>query len=573
MIRFFLLFILVIHGFLVTNPVLAQQTQLDKLNILSTKTDLQLIVSSSTKLKYNVFLLKQPDRLVIDLFNVQFDKALDQPSSQHPLVYRFRKGIKNKTDLRIVADLKMPIHYTANSLDPIQDTLFNFVVKVQSASSSDQKFSLNKKEKSKKVWDKETKLPKKKLSTHKLRKKKYIDFDDPTNASHQITPWLSFGSSFELQFELQQDYDLSSTNEDKLEELQPSVNFAFLYHPQDWFNAFIEFNLTHDYLIQHPEQSRRKETVFAIKLAHMNFKGLLPGLSLKIGRQRHKDPREWWYDENLDAVRLLYSYQKFAIEFSASRKEIIGNDLLNADSQEKIDNYLVAAHYKLSKKNEVNTYFLFREDRFKRQRSPIYFGIQSLGKITSSLKYWVDTAALLGSTRNKDLKAFAFDFGSTYAPKLRFKPSLTLGVAFGSGDKERDNTDETFRQTDLEDNNGKFNGVTKFKYYGELTDPELSNIWILTAGLGLKPLKKGSIDFIYHYYRQHHLDDHFRSDIEIDPDGKDKDIGHELDIVLGYRAIKNLSTELIFGTFIPGKAFSDAFDNAFFGKVEVNYRY
>ena len=401
----------------------------------------------------------------------------------------------------------------------------------------------------------------------------YIDFDDPTNTIHKLTPTLSFGSSFELQFELNNNYALSSPKDDNLEEIQPSANIAFLYQPQNWLSAYLELNLTHDYLINHPEKSKRSETEFVVKQAYLNFNNIYDGVSLKIGRQRHKDPREWWYDENLDAIRLLYGYRNAGIEFSASREEIIGNDLLNGDDQEEINNYLVAAHYKFSKKNELNAYFLFRDDRSERKRDPIYFGIQSIGKVTPSLKYWLDTAALFGSTGDEDFQAFAFDIGGTYAPKISFKPALTFGVAFGSGDNDHDNKDETFRQTDLEDNNGKFNGVTKFKYYGELLDPELSNLWILTSALGFKPIAKGSIDFVYHYYRQHHLDDKLRSDLEINPDGKNKDIGHELDIVLGYRGIKNLNAEIIFGTFIPGKAFSSAHDNAFFGKFEINYRY
>ena len=62
--------------------------------------------------------------------------------------------------------------------------------------------------------------------------------------------------------------------------------------------------------------------------------------------------------------------------------------------------------------------------------------------------------------------------------------------------------DHAFRQTGIQDNNDKFGGVTSFKYYGELLEPELSNLHILTAGIGRRFGRRMSLDLIYHNYRQ-----------------------------------------------------------------------
>ena len=37
----------------------------------------------------------------------------------------------------------------------------------------------------------------------------------------------------------------------------------------------------------------------------------------------------------------------------------------------------------------------------------------------------------------------------------------------------------------MQRNRGKFNGVVSFRYYGEVLDPELTNLRILTLGIGL----------------------------------------------------------------------------------------
>ncbi len=77
----------------------------------------------------------------------------------------------------------------------------------------------------------------------------------------------------------------------------------------------------------------------------------------------------------------------------------------------------------------------------------------------------------------------------------KLKPSVTLGYALGSGDDaSTSDVDESFRQTGLQDNSAKFNGVTRLKYYGEVLNPELSNLSVLTAGVGIRPSPRSSID-------------------------------------------------------------------------------
>jgi alginate production protein len=399
-------------------------------------------------------------------------------------------------------------------------------------------------------------------------------FDDPPKAKHNITENFKFGANFEIQYEFFEGLNLNNTIDDQSETFTPNANFVFSYTPAVWASAFLEITLEDQFFINRSNSSvNEKSAVLELKQGYITLDNAWNELSLQIGRQRFKDNREWWFDENLDAVHLLYRYRQFGINASISRQELFESDFLNAETEEQIDNYLFSMHYAISKKTDVSGYLLYINDQTDRQRDKLYVGLQSTGKF-KYLKYWLDSAVLLGSNKDKDYRAYAFDLGVTYRSKFQFEPSLTMGVALGSGDSDTgDNIDETFRQTGLEDNNGKFNGVTKFKYYGELLDPELSNLWILTAATGIKPTRKSSIDVVYHYYRQHQLDDNFRTELSIDPNEKSKYLGQELDIIIGIREINHLNIELIFGTFFAGNAFSDASDNSYYGKLEMAYRY
>ena len=158
------------------------------------------------------------------------------------------------------------------------------------------------------------------------------------------------------------------------------------------------------------------------------------------------------------------------------------------------------------------------------------------------------------------------DLGSTYQFDHPLKPSITFGFAFGSGDADsNDSIDTRFRQSGLEDNQGKFNGVTSFKYYGELVDPELSNLLIFTGGLGIRPTRKSSVDLVFHEYLQDQVSAKLKGwAIEAKPAGLSRRLGKEIDLITGYREIRDLDTKLILGYFIPEDAFpQDVQQNSF----------
>jgi alginate production protein len=208
------------------------------------------------------------------------------------------------------------------------------------------------------------------------------------------------------------------------------------------------------------------------------------------------------------------------------------------------------------------------------------------------IRYWMDLAFVRGSeTRYEfddlsrglvfveevvhgDRSGEAMDIGASLVwSDVRWRslrhPTLTLAYAYGSGDENGTNF---FRETGLNDNNGKFNGVDRFRYYGELADPKLENLHVSTAALGFQFADESSVELLHHYYRQsennveHSL--RFRGDVT----GTSQDLGNEFDVVVGIEEWEHWEFEVVGAYFVPGKAFEDQ-DDAWLLTFKLNYNF
>ncbi len=133
---------------------------------------------------------------------------------------------------------------------------------------------------------------------------------------------------------------------------------------------------------------------------------------------------------------------------------------------------------------------------------------------------------------------------------------------------------DRFRQTGLQDNEAKVGGRTPFAYYGEAFDPELSNMSIFTAGLGIRPTEGTSLNLIYHHYRQDKAIDELRdSAFDAEPNGRSRRLGNEIDLVFGVGEDEDFRGPCLLGYFMPGRAFGGGADNALFANFEVSYEF
>ena len=170
------------------------------------------------------------------------------------------------------------------------------------------------------------------------------------------------------------------------------------------------------------------------------------------------------------------------------------------------------------------------------------------------------------------IDGYAVDMGVSYRTDLPWRPTIVAGYALGSG---RSDTAGRlgFRQTGLQDNNGRFGGVTSFRYYGEVLEPELANLHVSTLAVGVRPTRDSSVDLVHHFYRQDEASTRLvHTNLRADPNGVSRTLGWGLDLVLGYRHGYWLRMEVVSGLFRPGSGF-DNDDMALKVEGQIRFRF
>lgn len=340
-------------------------------------------------------------------------------------------------------------------------------------------------------------------------------------------------------------------------------------------------------------------------------------LSLQIGRQNFYERRSWWWDQDLDAVRLHYNVPDLHAEISVARElGDVATELDRNDPQrEDVLRILGNTAWRWARNQRLDTFFLYHDDRSRRhgigqwvvkgREDPsdatlTWVGGRLSGEIDfdahGEVDYWIEGAAVHGHEQllelhrvrgrpdrrvvtdrtKRDVSGWAFESGASWQAKFRGKPTLTLSYAFGSGDRDPgQGADRSFRQTAIQGNKARFNGVDRFRYYGELVNPELSNLHIPTAALGFSFWEASSVEFLYHYYRQVHAADFLRNArIRANPEGRSANIGQELDVVVGLEDWEPFEIEAVVSAFRAGSAYGSLAGNmayAFFLNVDYNF--
>jgi alginate production protein len=391
-----------------------------------------------------------------------------------------------------------------------------------------------------------------------------------------LAPGLSLGFRTELQYQREDNFDLEKAVPDDVRFFEPLVRVALSYAPRPMFSLLIDMEGARRFL-DDEENKKRSETRLELKQAYLSVNEPVRGLTLQAGRIRFKDKREWLYDEELDGVRLFYTFSRFAAEASVTQKN--NRDLLHGGGGEKITNVVLIGRYAPVDGVEIAAYGFLREDRSAANESPWFVGLHSHGEPVKRLEYWLEAALVRGKSGTRDIEGSGFDAGATYEFKVPLRPAVTLGYASGSGDPDNtDGTDKNFRQTGLQENEDKIHGVRRFKYYGDLVDPELSNLNILTAGVGIRPGSNFSAEFLFHRYRQNEAFRRLRiagrdtTQLEKDPNGRNKDLGNEYDLVVAYRnSLRTFTAKGTFGRFDPGGAFDDVrpTSRAYFTELKI----
>lgn len=417
---------------------------------------------------------------------------------------------------------------------------------------------------------------------------------------------LTIGGEYELHFNFEGDPSLGEKEDDRAR-LRQEAQLELFYPATEKIAVFLEgkYDYRSDLYREDGREDghgrlRRGETwIHAADLGGSGF-------GLQLGRQNIRDRREWWWDEDLDAVRLLYDRKHFDAEVAFAQEvapRATDEDFIDPE-QDGVRRLFANASWRYRRPHWLKFFLLHQWDESATEPEDLvvdvdredevdgdltWIGLRANGRRRvgshGKLTYWADAAVVhgdetvvdyddVGSGRSvvdgvaaRDVLGWGLDGGLSWSTRWPGRPSLTIAYAFGSGDGDPESgTDHSFRQTGLQDNDGKFRGVNRFRYYGELLDPELSNLHIGTLAVGFPLLRLSSVELLYHYYHQVHASEFLRdSRLRTQPEGRKRSLGHGFDAVVGLEEWKRVRVELVGSIFRSGPAFGDRRD-------EIAYR-
>jgi len=292
---------------------------------------------------------------------------------------------------------------------------------------------------------------------------------------------------------------------------------------------------------------------------------------LVAGKLRAKDEREFLFDEYLDGLR-LYAYGLRPLVLEAS---VFWPVAPLKDRFQSWRDVLLQARVYPNDDWHARAFTLVRFDQdTTRNRDSRYVGVAVDGR-QGPLKTWGSITALRGQDKGRAQKAYAWDLGlSARARALPGDPSVMAGVAVGTGDRDPDDeVSNDFRQTGYQDNSSRLWGLASFKHFGEVVDPELTNLRIASIGVGLRPHEDFSIDLVAHRYRQDRLSTELdQTELRVGDDvldGEVGEVGTEFDLIMGAKELfGSLALSYKLGAFVPGKGFDQDMPPAILHRLE-----
>lgn len=103
---------------LAARSALARGSALESLRFFHENDRTRVVFELSDRTRRTVFLLSNPERVVIDLANTRLDARIKQPGASQPLFRRIRSARRNQNDLRVVLDLKKKVRPDSFFLKP-----------------------------------------------------------------------------------------------------------------------------------------------------------------------------------------------------------------------------------------------------------------------------------------------------------------------------------------------------------------------------------------------------------------------------------------------------------------------
>jgi len=331
-----------------------------------------------------------------------------------------------------------------------------------------------------------------------------------------------------------------------------------------------------------------------------------------IGRKIFRDARGWWYDNQLDSARLQYHTTLLTSELSVGGRIIDERVASVSDPNTGLEKSLfVIAHtdYHYLYRHHLEGFAIFEHldgdthpigHQFSLEQSArpkadlVWLGLRTSGDLQpakSHLHYWLDLATVFGDSQDLTLKrqpsgdrkvvgfnninlagGLGLDIGFLWKPATEHW-GFGLDYARGSGDGRGSSTQHRFVQSEIVNNKGYHLGTTRYRIYGELLRPELSNLQIFSAFGGWQIIDRLWLEAAFHSYHQVNADNSLISSrLVVTPNGRHKHIGEELDLILGKRWGNGAKLQLIGSGFRRGEAFDGVSDTRYAYRIVLEMR-
>jgi alginate production protein len=393
----------------------------------------------------------------------------------------------------------------------------------------------------------------------------------PANAVEHPAFKLSHAVELGLNYSEDKNFNLNNSINKDSGQWGPNLEVSYKYRQSKQAQAYLSLELSWETKFDEKNNSHNDSQI-EIKEVFVELDNLYTSSSvfsdvnLTFGRRKVSDEHEWLFDTSLDGMQLGFAIDNINTEFRFS----LGRE--DAYSTKLLTYLILSAEYKPTKTLSLFAHSILQEDRSDDGNEPIFHMLGLTGKTQDDrLRYWTQFATVRGKDGNNTIHGNGYDIGTTYTFEIALQPYFTISYAFGSGSEDKKSG---FRQTGLHGNSDKRGGISSTKYYGELLNPDLDNLRVITAGIGFHPASSSSIDLVFHHYTQDIARDKLAgNELNIDPDGQNKQLGNEADLVFAWEGFSNLETELTLGMFVPDDAFRPNSDTAYIAKFKVNYKF
>ncbi|MBX3394388.1 MAG: alginate export family protein [Phycisphaerae bacterium] len=302
-------------------------------------------------------------------------------------------------------------------------------------------------------------------------------------------------------------------------------------------------------------------------------------LKFKIGRDLVYAGTGFAIDLPLDHVMIQGEVLHFETTYIAGRTpastENIDRSRPVADHSNRVF-HIIETRYKGWSQHEPFVYVAWQDDHTSEDPPDLlqqyrydsrYIGWGSTGELIENLRYSSEWVLERGKSYNdqrfmkrSEIKAWGFDQRLDYYFRHRMKPVISAQWMFASGDADRLGSPTNAKGGNRGDHvDNSFVGFG-FRDTGLALAPRLSNIHVWRAGGSFRPFPESRFtrdlelgnDF-YVFYK-HHADAAISDTLA---DVQSGYLGWEMDYYANWRLTNDLAWTVRFGSFFPGRSFSD----------------